>query len=530
MAKSRSSSNEDLSGVSPVVEFQNAINNLINLSTPEISFEFLKEWTFKETTSDSELSEEVLRLYRFICEKGDIISVLKQQLMVELEIQLKNQSSLFRSNTLGIKLLSLHWQQAEGIKFNTTAIQPVIAKIGPIEHSLEINPDSASSGVDVKKNLPQLMNIVKTFLQEIIHSEEKNLISKELRAIFQSLNFVLSLRQSPANHLIAGVLFLRLICPVFAAPGRYGLDKEVKLSPHGRRALLLIASILQHMANLADGHQKERTATYLDACNVYLKPLFPPWRSFFHKFMTGEELRILGETTIASYTALDLIGFSNQDMRTSVAFKKEKEGLLTAQMDIVSKILAFESQTEGWKQKKNTKNYKLFYRYLDSNLIAKVEMDTNLLDVRQLYTFLYHNSHSKDLDPLMADFNLIEQYNDNLSMNYVRYKMPVITDRDAVFLKFCTMLPDNSFGLISIISSTHPSVPESKNLIRANVLAGYVIREREGGCSLHYIIHADIGGLAKYVPAALMRKTILGHGKHLEKVIEVAAKSKRATL
>eukprot|EP01102_Stenamoeba_stenopodia_P020515 TRINITY_DN8023_c0_g1_i3.p1 TRINITY_DN8023_c0_g1~~TRINITY_DN8023_c0_g1_i3.p1 ORF type:complete len:968 (+),score=239.81 TRINITY_DN8023_c0_g1_i3:2187-5090(+) len=92
------------------------------------------------------------------------------------------------------------------------------------------------------------------------------------------------------RFVVGSFLFLRFICPALVSPGKYGLlsekDKEKELAPEAIRALLLVAKLLQNLANNVefDGSKEE----YMTKMNDFITKNMDAVNKFFET-LTVEE-------------------------------------------------------------------------------------------------------------------------------------------------------------------------------------------------------------------------------------------------
>jgi len=118
--------------------------------------------------------------------------------------------------------------------------------------------------------------------------------------------------------------------------------------------------------------------------------------------------------------------------------------------------------------------------------------------------------------------NKCEEYNANLMARYVAFKVPLMADRDFVWLQYSEILPEDQFALLTRISMERDDVPPVKGRIRADLFGGYLIRglpdRPTPTCKLTYIYHADGKG-SHHVPKIVYRKAAVNLLTYFQKIV-----------
>lgn len=167
-----------------------------------------------------------------------------------------------------------------------------------------------------------------------------------------------------SSIIIGGVLFLRLIVPTIISPEKYNLAPTRSVTPEGLQALIIIAKILQRLANETTSQDR-----VLKCTNRFVRKNLPKWRKFFHTLIvssiicsqqTGSE-PLDGNIfkTIDDITPEDLLSLSNQCMdsntlrRVGSVLPKVtlwRQIFLSQQKEMIEKTLKLEKTVEGWKE------------------------------------------------------------------------------------------------------------------------------------------------------------------------------------
>lgn len=156
---------------------------------------------------------------------------------------------------------------------------------------VEVDPSKLPAGEDVTANQEALRASCQRFLEALLGSFNTapiliQQIAGWLGGIVQT-KFPDQVVQS-----LGGYLFLRLFCPAISTPEVYGLCKEPP-SPEARRHLLLVAKVLQTLANgVYFSVQKESHMIYLNSFIEHHQQTFANqvWAFASGQLTTGQHL------------------------------------------------------------------------------------------------------------------------------------------------------------------------------------------------------------------------------------------------
>lgn len=87
-----------------------------------------------------------------------------------------------------------------------------------------------------------------------------------------------------AFHVVGSFLFLRFICPCIVSPENFGLIKEGRVSRDISRGLILVAKILQNVANEVQSFDKEE---YLQPTAEFVSKWIREVESFSEKLLVS---------------------------------------------------------------------------------------------------------------------------------------------------------------------------------------------------------------------------------------------------
>jgi len=153
---------------------------------------------------------------------------------------------LFRNDSMATKT-SRNYFKMIAPDFLRNALSSLINEVVSNSKGFEVDPKKFQDGDELNKNIANLKNISQRFLDVITQSLDE--VPMNMRKFFNLLRQLV--RQCfPKSELraIGSFMFLRLICPAIVAPFGFQLVEELP-NPEATRTLLLIAKMIQHLAN-----------------------------------------------------------------------------------------------------------------------------------------------------------------------------------------------------------------------------------------------------------------------------------------
>ena len=191
--------------------------------------------------------------------------VLLLEWAIQFEVsQTPRLGSLFRSESLSTKLMGSYFS-SKGLSYLRNTLRAPIQLFLDQAPCVEVDPHKGVKAEEVDANTSILLQFTELFLDSIVASVNK--CPKEMRHILFVLKNEATLRfagleadEGSERVAIAGYMFLRFFCPAIAMPTKFDLvnissSSNVKelsapiLSRQSSRGLLLIAKILQNLAN-----------------------------------------------------------------------------------------------------------------------------------------------------------------------------------------------------------------------------------------------------------------------------------------
>ncbi|KDQ15349.1 hypothetical protein BOTBODRAFT_54648 [Botryobasidium botryosum FD-172 SS1] len=200
-----------------------------------------------ETCPANETDEMIHVLLNVFDTRSSLVALLKA--IVDREIaRTDHESEIFRSNTMGCRLLSVFAKQ-HGYNYLHTILPPLLAQMAhmPLDHSYEIDPTRVRHPDELTQNSANLQIIAKAFLEVICTSvgivppvfrEICNHIALSVHAMWPESKF----------SSVGGFMFLRFINPAIVSPESVDIDVPADHRSM-RRGLLLVSKIIQGLGN-----------------------------------------------------------------------------------------------------------------------------------------------------------------------------------------------------------------------------------------------------------------------------------------
>jgi len=208
--------------------------------------------------------------------------------LMELEVKRlgeEQEALLFRENSIGSKsiesFLKLVCRNYLAECLNQV-VKDVISNSAEID--CEVDKERLSPNGDLEANRSQLTRTAYTAVRRII--AQKNFFPNELREVYVAWRDRTKQwgREKLIDRLIAGSLFLRLLCPALLTPSLFALAPSLP-NERASRTLTLTAKIVQSMANGARFGAKEDYLSYL---NEVLDSQREEYKSFVQAISTRQ--------------------------------------------------------------------------------------------------------------------------------------------------------------------------------------------------------------------------------------------------
>ncbi|KAL3421048.1 GTPase-activator protein for Ras-like GTPase [Phlyctema vagabunda] len=232
-------------------EFNNLSDAAVNEKYDELLDLLINDMALTIALSDacpsSEVDELTISLLNIFDSRGHGFILLEALIEHEVE-QTESEAELLRRNCVATKMLSIYakWKGAAYLK---ATLQKVLERLilTSKDLDLELDPARTASAEELQKNALQLRVVTKVFIDDICNSAAH--IPVSFRKICSIISGAVMKRFPEAKFTAVGAfIFLRFFCPAIVAPDAEGLITST-LSKEMRRGLLLIAKVVQNLAN-----------------------------------------------------------------------------------------------------------------------------------------------------------------------------------------------------------------------------------------------------------------------------------------
>ncbi|KAH3742509.1 RasGTPase-activating protein [Pelomyxa schiedti] len=200
---------------------------------------------------------------------------MARNLVVQLltrEVTIASDKTFLRQNTLATRL-AMHYFKLIGFQYLNTVLKPHIdSLLADSTIGVELRDgDGFSANV-------RLAVISQAILENLFRNV--NLIPLNIRLVLWELKQVLVKQGRPqlASTLAIAVFFLRYFCPAVFFPEQFYLS-SVDISPENRRALTMIAKVIQSLAN-ASRQEDSLETSHMEIIAQLIEPLREPMDNF----------------------------------------------------------------------------------------------------------------------------------------------------------------------------------------------------------------------------------------------------------
>jgi len=154
--------------------------------------------------------------------------------------------------------------------------------------NIEVDQTRAQDQLDLETNSLQLQFVCNKVFNSIIKST--NMIPRDFLPIFQTVKDEIELnfidQPETVHFAVGGLFFLRFVIPSIFAPHIYGLLPEPP-SEICQRQTVLVAKILQNIANLVIPTKKEEFMVYVEG---FIKTSIPKVRDFYLQLTRNQNI------------------------------------------------------------------------------------------------------------------------------------------------------------------------------------------------------------------------------------------------
>ncbi|KAL2265612.1 hypothetical protein VTJ83DRAFT_6712 [Remersonia thermophila] len=194
-----------------------------------------------------EVDELTISLLNIFQARGMVFELLDALIKQEVE-DTENEAELLRGSGVATRMLSIY-AKWKGPAYLRDTLQNVVERLMMTSKdlSLELDPTRVASEDELKANVEHLKVVAKVFIDTICDSAPN--IPASFRKICHMISTSVVGKFPESKYTAVGAfIFLRFFCPAIVAPEVEGLV-SIPPSKEARRSLLLIAKVIQNLAN-----------------------------------------------------------------------------------------------------------------------------------------------------------------------------------------------------------------------------------------------------------------------------------------
>jgi hypothetical protein len=329
--------------------------------------------------------------------------------------------------------------------------------------------------------------------------------------------------------MVGGVLFLRLINPAIIFPKKFGaIDGEVNAD--GQRALLVASKVLQRLANQQLFEEDLEPAMLF--ANRFIKSHLPRWKSFFHKFITGQDLLSASTAIKLDLSPEDLIYEANQDIKHELICAPTK----SKQKEMFHRLFQLEKQTTDWEAEANEGAMTKYKKFPGSSIVVaatEVVLPGSAEDFVKVLRQISGGPLSLELAigrDKGFEHQIMYDFNEHLQIVRTIHKAhPLLNARDFITLNHLQSIPEDNFAISCCASIEKEGYPPVKGCVRGDILHGCIFRGNNNGTTtISILLHLDSKGLSKVTPSYLLKKGILKTHTDLIQLLRDSVSTKSA--
>jgi len=222
---------------------------------PLLTTLFQQSFSFMRFLCSTIIEEDLAFAIIIISQSLGIILPLLETIIsdeIHKEIQV---TSLFRTDSMSTKMMR-RFAILTGHNWLNLMIIDLVKRIVDTPGTFEVDPNKIPQGQNVEQNLEIIRNNTNQFIENIL--SKHNNCPNEIRIISRYLfDEVEKKFEKSGNQALAGFIFLRFICPAIISPTTSNIIHGNEISTDSQRHLILIAKIIQCIANGIEFGQKE---------------------------------------------------------------------------------------------------------------------------------------------------------------------------------------------------------------------------------------------------------------------------------
>ncbi|OQR94727.1 gtpase-activator protein for Ras family gtpase [Thraustotheca clavata] len=271
------------------------------------------------------------------------------RVVVDAQVQKVTESTnleLFRGNSSAMRFLS-EVAYFVGKEYLQDVLQTPLEIVWNSVETFEMN-DSVSDEMQLQANRTRLENITQMILDRLFNGDVPMQLARLCLYFRRSIAVQF---HSHTDAVVAGFLFLRVLCPAVVLPQKIGLFQGQIMQPIARRGTMLIAKLLQNLANNVLFGPKEE---FMTPFNGFIRRNYTGVVSFYDKICaaaisTEHEISSIS-SPMTPRTALKIIEAQRTEINVTdliLAQSNEPAVLMSAPIDRSSQTSFRNSQVRA---------------------------------------------------------------------------------------------------------------------------------------------------------------------------------------
>jgi len=247
---------------------------------------------FLRTLCQTVINEELATSIVAIGNNMQLILPIIQALISDEVHREKQVTSLFRTDCMSTKIMRI-FSNVFGFNWLKLMIGDIVKDIATNPGSFEIDPNKVTPADNVVQNLENLRNNVLRIIESVLSKLDN--CPNEIRIVCRFIREEVEQKfQGAGLTSVNGFIFLRFICPAILSPTASKL-LEGELNPNAQRHLLLLAKVIQNMANQVEFGQKEE---YMTPFNPLVTEYIPKVQHFLEELSIGTSINFVEPISI----------------------------------------------------------------------------------------------------------------------------------------------------------------------------------------------------------------------------------------
>ncbi|KAI8064150.1 hypothetical protein BC940DRAFT_357286 [Gongronella butleri] len=199
--------------------------------------------------SVSEIADVATALFTTFSSEGKALELL--ELLITKEVKsTATEGDLLRNTSVAIRYLSI-FAKINGTEYLKAVLKPVMKKLAALpaeELFFELDPAKAEKGFSVQTNKRNVINATTMIIEAICKSAD--LVPASIKAACHIIEGAAKTTFPECRYTAVGsFIFLRFFCPAIVSPESAGLLLPDEIPRNLRRGLLIIAKLIQNLAN-----------------------------------------------------------------------------------------------------------------------------------------------------------------------------------------------------------------------------------------------------------------------------------------